>query len=399
MTMKQSVRAVLRIALALMIVPGCTVSEGTKKSSNSSPLITASPDDRSETGLGRWQQLPKSPLRARAGAAAVWTGTELVVWGGTDHKRFFSDGAAYDPDTSRWRTLAKSPLGARTVPSAVWTGRVVLVWGGAKSGHEVFGDGAAYNPRTDSWRLLPPGPDARYSHTATWTGDRMIVWGGTPDKLTAPLSDGASYDPAGDAWTTVAESPLTARLGHSAVWNGARMIVFGGADYSKRSPHDRFRDGALYDPRSDAWSDLPPAETRRAWHSALWADGALWVVGGLGGMSDVRTTMATWSRNGWTSAPSPDGLGANSSSVTPIGTKRFLVWGGSRDSAARDVTAEGAVYDLRSDEWQEVGASPLSARQGHVAVWTGAEIIIWGGHGRCCGSRHFVSDGASFVID
>lgn len=63
------------------------------------------------------------------------------------------------------------------------------------------------------------------------------------------------------------------------------------------------------------------------------------------------------------------------------------------------MTAEGAVYDIRSARWQRVAASPLSARQGHVAIWTGTELIVWGGNGRCCGSRHFVSDGASFVIE
>jgi len=50
----------------------------------------------------RWSPLPKSPLRGRAGHVAVWTGSHLLVWGGTparasDPRKPFADGAAYTP--------------------------------------------------------------------------------------------------------------------------------------------------------------------------------------------------------------------------------------------------------------------------------------------------------------
>jgi hypothetical protein len=43
-----------------------------------------------------------SPLRGRIGHVAVWTGSQMLVWGGTparasDPQRPFSDGAAYTP--------------------------------------------------------------------------------------------------------------------------------------------------------------------------------------------------------------------------------------------------------------------------------------------------------------
>jgi hypothetical protein len=41
-----------------------------------------------------------APLRGRAGPAAVWTGSQMIVWGGTSQApRYtsFTDGAAYQP--------------------------------------------------------------------------------------------------------------------------------------------------------------------------------------------------------------------------------------------------------------------------------------------------------------
>src|SRR4029077_1154639 len=66
--------------------------------------------------------------------------------------------------------------------TAVWTGSEMIVWGG--SDDTIFmGDlntGGRYNPSTDSWVATSTtnAPTARVGHTAVWTGTEMIVWGG-----------------------------------------------------------------------------------------------------------------------------------------------------------------------------------------------------------------------------
>jgi hypothetical protein len=54
----------------------------------------------------------------------------LLIWGGTPgtYNNFFADGAAYDPATDRWHRLA--PSSGRFASGAVWTGTEMLVWGG-----------------------------------------------------------------------------------------------------------------------------------------------------------------------------------------------------------------------------------------------------------------------------
>jgi N-acetylneuraminic acid mutarotase len=109
----------------------------------------------------------------------------------------FGDGGAYDPATDTWRPLpsadAPSPRYGQT---AVWTGTEMVVWGGLASGGTVLGDGAAYNPATNTWRVLPTAcaPSPRTGHSAVWTGGEMIVWGGRDDVGQA-MNDSGRYVP------------------------------------------------------------------------------------------------------------------------------------------------------------------------------------------------------------
>ena len=63
--------------------------------------------------------------------------------------------------------------------TAVWTGSEMIVWGGVDSG-SYLNTGGRYNPGTDSWTATSTtsAPAAPILHTAVWTGSEMIVWGG-----------------------------------------------------------------------------------------------------------------------------------------------------------------------------------------------------------------------------
>src|SRR6202035_537600 len=81
-------------------------------------------------------------------------------------------------DTWTSTSLGNAPAG-RTFHTAVWTGSEMIVWGGVDvSGY--FNTGGRYNPTTDSWTATSTAsaPDARETQTAVWTGSEMIVWGG-----------------------------------------------------------------------------------------------------------------------------------------------------------------------------------------------------------------------------
>ena len=68
--------------------------------------------------------------------------------------------------------------------TAVWTGSEMIVWG-AGAGNT----GGRYNPSTDSWTATSGLASARYLHTAVWTGSEMIVWGGQDNQFLLNTGD------------------------------------------------------------------------------------------------------------------------------------------------------------------------------------------------------------------
>ena len=93
----------------------------------------------------------------RTAAAVVWTGRRLLVWGGQTFPGAVvpaRHGLAYDPLSNRWTPLPQAPLGGRADPTAVWTGHELIVWGGSTNSclinepcHIRFhADGAVFTP-------------------------------------------------------------------------------------------------------------------------------------------------------------------------------------------------------------------------------------------------------------
>ena len=114
----------------------------------------------------------------RISNATVWTGTEMIVWGGSSE----NTGGRYRPSTDTWSatTITGAPSG-RGYHTAVWTGSLMIVWGGGDGSGGHPNSGGRYDPSTNSWAATTTtgAPSGRYGHSAVWTGTEMIVWGGS----------------------------------------------------------------------------------------------------------------------------------------------------------------------------------------------------------------------------
>src|SRR6266581_277181 len=144
---------------------------------------------------------PTSTTNAPAGRyehTAVWTGSEMIVWGGFNGS-FLNTGGRYHPGTGSWTATSTTiaPAG-RDRYTAVWTGSEMIVWGGFNGSY--LNTGGRYNPGTDSWTATSAtsAPAGRYEHTAVRTGSEMIVWGGFNGSY---LNTGGRYNPGTDSWT------------------------------------------------------------------------------------------------------------------------------------------------------------------------------------------------------
>jgi len=209
-----------------------------------------------------WRTLPSSGLTSRAGAIRVWTGHELVVWGGfnSDFTVAYDDGARLDPTSDTWRRLPPAPVPARGQATAVWSGREVLLWGGDTAAGTEVGKGAAYDPTTNTWRALPLSPlRAKTLPAGVWTGRLFIVIGGSAGSLPVPGPGAAAYDPSTNTWTALPAAPLyppglnsppyaaDQREEGSAVWTGKAVVLVGGLDYRQQAPR---ADGIEWTPAS-----------------------------------------------------------------------------------------------------------------------------------------------------
>ena len=153
-----------------------------------------------DPATGTWSHL--APLPApRQDSPAVWDGTDMLVVGGErlgpqgPHR--YPRGLSFDPSTDRWVPLPRMAY-PRTGAAAVWTGSRMLVWGGgtiASGGKVAPPHGEAFDPATDRWSALPMSPlQGRDTPVAVWTGSQMFVWGGATPGGTF-LYDGAVYTP------------------------------------------------------------------------------------------------------------------------------------------------------------------------------------------------------------
>ena len=319
---------------------------------------------------------------ARAHHAAVWTGGEMIIWGGSrTQSSFVEDGGRYDPLSDTWRPIntTNAPLG-RSHAGTVWTGTEMIVWGGQRPAFTARGDGGRYNPASDEWTTLPDGlaPAARYNPGAVWTGGEMLIWGGQ-SAGSSYLAGGARYNPTSNQW-----QPLTttgqpsARSGHTVVWTGEELIAWGGRD----ADNNTLQSGGRYDPALDQWSPIAESGSpgARIDHQAVWTGSEMLIWGGnwpsypnLGGRYDPQTN--SWAPMSTSGAP----IGRSAHSLTWTGSEA-VVFGGSRgSSSARN---DGGRYDPATDSWNPINdAGTPPHRSNHVAVWTGNEKIIWGGDG------------------
>jgi N-acetylneuraminic acid mutarotase len=112
----------------------------------------------------------------------------MIVWGGMDSSiATLNTGGRFNPTNGTWSATSTGtdvPSG-RTRHSAVWTGTEMIVWGGVSfpaggGDGTLFGDGARYDPTNNTWTAISNvgAPTPRVDHTAVWTGTEMIVWEG-----------------------------------------------------------------------------------------------------------------------------------------------------------------------------------------------------------------------------
>lgn len=351
-----------------------------------------------------WRPMQQSIPQPRSGQVSIWTGSELIIWGGAEFVSL-GTGGRYDPATDTWTAISRQGAPSQRVEhAAVWTGREMIVWGGYNSTTDAYlQDGARYDPAADSWTPVgasgqrPSGRTLRGSG-GVWTGREMIVWGGYDGA--AWLSTGGRYDPVADTWTATRNDATTPsrRHTHTSVWTGTEMIVWGGWDGT-----NYLATGGRYDPVSDTWAPTRfDATTPRArWaHSVVWTGTMMVIWGGRGTSIDQSGGRYDPATNTWT----PTRVDANTPAARRHGSSvwtgsEMIVWGGwAGATGSLAYINTGGRYNPSTDTWVPTrsDATAPGPRGNHTAIWTGSEMIIWAGITAIDGFHTFFNDGRRY---
>ncbi len=337
-----------------------------------------------------WQPMASTlaPINRRD-HVAVWTGSEMFVWGGTSltSGNALNTGGLYDPVLDTWTQIStlNAPPAAAQPHAAVWTGNEVLTWGPA----------ARYDPVADSWSAISTvgAPPARLGDSAVWQGDRLLVHGGeSDDYCNSTVSSTAVYDPSNDTWAP-GSSAETHRARHAAISTEFGMFVWGGTrmtltEYEYYAPDcsGRVIGSGQIVPGSLITTEGAPES--RGFATAVWTGREVIIWGGVTGnyhLGDSASTGGVYNFSVlgvWRETPTLNAPSARDGHTAVWTGNEMIVWGGrfSDGYEALQIFGDGGRFDPLLGEW--IPVTPIGAptgRDGHTAIWTGSEMIVWGG--------------------
>lgn len=220
---------------------------------------------------GAAEILPQTLPAARYGAAAVWTGSEFLLFGVAGAVQRF------DPGTGIFRASHAGAIESEGI-AAVWTGSLAYVFTNT--------DVLSYDPVSDTlvhevayWRSL----QARMYFSAVWDGRYAYMFGG--EDMAAhhfgPFGEILRYDPDSDQVTGMQARLPSPRGYTAAAWDGTYAYIFGGAVESGYTA-GYTADVVRYDPRLDRAVVVDSLPSPRIGMAAAQVGSSTFLLGGVG---------------------------------------------------------------------------------------------------------------------
>jgi hypothetical protein len=241
----------------------------------------------------------------------------------------------------------------------------------------------------DGWRDIakaPPGFDGRSGHVQVWTGERWIVWGGTSQGVRR--ADGQQFDPHTNEWRPMAASPLSPRTNVASAFLSDQLFIWGGDIASGGTVYRSADDGALYDPKRDVWTLLPPSPLRGAGGAVAIGSSVgehVFVWGGRFDGIAYPSRGATYSTSsGWTPIAPSSLEGRTDAFGFAHGGIAYVMLGAGCDGSPLSSCTNAASFDLAQDTSMAFSVpGDIATRQGITGAFVPSlhTFVLWGGDG------------------
>jgi hypothetical protein len=418
-------------ALPLAALAGCTAAATptptaaiASKSAEAAPVVvpaTANPAPRVALQFGptasqaappppaaiatfRWSALARSPLGDRSAPLLAWADQQLLEFGGwpAGSTGRSAAGAEWDPATGEWRRIASAPPGGSFAggdSTAVWTGRYLAVASGnaepcpgnpAPAPHCWTGL-ALYNPAANRWIVLavPRQFDGLPLSALAWTGHDLIV-GAAALSATNP-NDGrlavAAYEPTTRRWQTLTPAlpPGHAPGGLNLLYDDGRLLLWAfwqdaakpgtwGIEVLAMNSRGTWRNV------TGSWPQGTALELSVTSAGIMAAPGSYWC-------GDLCAGYDTGGADAYFANPAT--LALTRIPAGPLSTlfpgSFSFVWAGDAIIAVSTVSGgsnahpiksgDMAMYDLATQRWTGLPATPGQPQITSDPVWTGTELL------------------------
>lgn len=324
----------------------------------------------------------------RAGFSFTEAGSKIIIWGGRTATGDVKTGGVYDPAADTWvptKTTGGNAAAPRMYHRAAWTGTHLLIWGGwSDTSYEH--SGSLLDLASDTW-----------TSSMSTVGSPTEVFSGVQTAQTFYLNGYLYYFRGYTPWfrynvSTNTWSAMSA-VGYDDFWEsrglqvvGNYLYVFGGCAGSGCNASSWTKTFQRYDTATDSWSNVTEVGAPSVRRSPILVDmgGKLFLWGGYTSSPNLTGGFYDPDADDWTTVysttePAAYKIDANFLAYSlVVGSGTPYLFGGSISSSAGET--KGRYFNFTTNSWRKMRTlNQPSARKNHYGVWTGSNMLIYGG--------------------
>jgi len=298
-----------------------------------------------------WQSHAPMP-EARAGMAAVPSGSRIYPLGGETESGITASTLRYDNSKDEWKTLAAKPTAVKDI-QAVMISEQVYIPGGL-SGTSVSNVLEVYDLRTDTWETAAPLPEPRSGYALVALEGRIYLFGGWDGSQV--VNTVYVFDPLEGRWSKM--NPMAiARAYLKAINVDNKIYIFGGWNGKEALPNADLYIPARDKPGDQAWVALEQIPEEACRFSVANVSGYIILIGLkerecltrqdtsllLNTSNPYYFSYQTQTGQWFTIEPSPVAIGSDSA-IVAIENKVFTIGGQYRGVKLDDTQSFLAIY-------------------------------------------------------